>query len=105
MPKKALTNKKTAHLNGTASALIAPFDAQIFKSAHVDIQHFNPAAWASAAPEADLRLLADLRPKSEKAQQKAKTAQKVQQKHLRIPKKYYEKYCEKYHSASLSQLC
>ncbi|MBR7793482.1 translocation/assembly module TamB domain-containing protein [Undibacterium sp. FT147W] len=62
--KKAATNKKTPHLNGTANALIAPFEAQIFKSAHVDIQHFNPAAWASAAPEADLRLLADLRPKS-----------------------------------------
>lgn len=68
--KKLLTNKKIAHLNGSASAVIAPFDAQIFKSAHVDIQHFNPAAWASAAPEADLRLLADLRPQ---------TAQKVQQ--------------------------
>ncbi|MBK1890498.1 translocation/assembly module TamB domain-containing protein [Undibacterium sp. 14-3-2] len=77
--KKPVADKKTAHLNGTASALIAPFDAQIFKSAHVDIQHFNPAAWASAAPEADLRLLADLRPKSEQNAQQ-KVAQKTQQK-------------------------
>jgi hypothetical protein len=86
MPKKALTNKKTAHLNGTASALIAPFDAQIFKSAHVDIQHFNPAAWASAAPEADLRLLADLRPKESTAKSK---------KHLRIPEKILRKVLRK----------
>lgn len=77
--KKPVADKKISHLNGTASALIAPFDAQIFKSAHVDIQHFNPAAWASAAPEADLRLLADLRPKSEQNAQQ-KVAQKTQQK-------------------------
>jgi hypothetical protein len=76
MPKKA-GRIKTAHLNGTASALIAPFDAQIFKSAHVDIQHFNPAAWASAAPEADL-LLADLRKSAEKSK-KAKHQQKAPQ--------------------------
>jgi hypothetical protein len=96
MPKKALTNKKTAHLNGTASALIAPFDAQIFKSAHVDIQHFNPAAWASAAPEADLRLLADLRPKSgKKHSKKQKQHKKYSKKHLRIPKKILRKVLRK----------
>ncbi|MBP0597930.1 translocation/assembly module TamB domain-containing protein [Herbaspirillum sp. LeCh32-8] len=49
-------------LNGTADIQATPFAPVPLKSARVDLQHINPQAFSAGAPQADLRLRADLRP-------------------------------------------
>lgn len=49
-------------LQGQASAVLTPFAAQPLRSLQLELQHLNPAQWQAAAPEADLRLQAQLAP-------------------------------------------
>ncbi|MCA1324599.1 translocation/assembly module TamB domain-containing protein [Herbaspirillum sp. alder98] len=49
-------------LNGSADIQATPFAAVPLKSAKVDLQHLNPQAFNAAAPQADLRVTADLAP-------------------------------------------
>ena len=50
-----------ALFSGTADAVIAPFSAQILRTARIDLQHLNPQAWTASAPHADLSVKADVR--------------------------------------------
>ncbi|MBC3921043.1 translocation/assembly module TamB domain-containing protein [Undibacterium sp. CY18W] len=59
-------NQQNAQLQGQAQASLTPFDAPYLRELNLDIQHFNPAAWQAAAPQADLRLLARLKPVGDK---------------------------------------
>lgn len=58
------TTTAALRLSGTASALLAPFETQIIRQAQIDIRHLNPADWSAQAPQADLRILADLQPET-----------------------------------------
>ena len=49
-------------LNGSADIQATPFAPVPLKSAKVDLQHLNPQAFNAAAPQADLRITADLAP-------------------------------------------
>ncbi|MFZ6759141.1 translocation/assembly module TamB domain-containing protein [Undibacterium sp. Ji50W] len=59
-------NQHNAQLQGHAQASLTPFTAPYLRQLNLDIQHFNPAAWQAAAPQADLRLLATLKPAGDK---------------------------------------
>jgi translocation and assembly module TamB len=49
-------------LNGSAKVVATPFATIPFRQASIDLQHINPQVFNSAAPQADLRLHANLRP-------------------------------------------
>ncbi|MFZ1181053.1 MAG: hypothetical protein WAN92_05990, partial [Herbaspirillum sp.] len=49
-------------LSGSADAVVTPFASTPLRSARIDLQHFDPQAFHSAAPKADLRLQANLAP-------------------------------------------
>ncbi|MEB0177582.1 hypothetical protein, partial [Undibacterium sp. CCC3.4] len=49
-------------LAGDARLVLAPFSPQMLSKLHLDIRHLNPAHWAATAPQADLRLRADVHP-------------------------------------------
>ncbi|EJN02056.1 translocation/assembly module TamB domain-containing protein [Herbaspirillum sp. YR522] len=49
-------------LDGSAKLQATPFAPVPLKSAKVDLQHLNPQAFNAAAPQADLRITADLAP-------------------------------------------
>lgn len=49
-------------LNGSADVHATPFAAVPLKSAKIDLQHINPQAFSAGAPQADLRVRADLAP-------------------------------------------
>ncbi|MBB5391076.1 MULTISPECIES: translocation/assembly module TamB domain-containing protein [unclassified Herbaspirillum] len=49
-------------LNGTADVQATPFAPVPLKSAKVDLQHINPQTFSAGAPQADLRVRADLAP-------------------------------------------
>lgn len=49
-------------LNGSADIQATPFAPVPLKRAKVDLQHINPQAFSAGAPQADLRLRADLAP-------------------------------------------
>ncbi|WP_343583455.1 translocation/assembly module TamB domain-containing protein [Herbaspirillum sp.] len=49
-------------LNGSADVQATPFAPVPLKSARIDLQHINPQAFSAGAPQADLRVRADLAP-------------------------------------------
>ncbi|KAF1038923.1 MAG: Translocation and assembly module subunit TamB [Herbaspirillum frisingense] len=49
-------------LNGSADVAATPFAPVPLKSARIDLQHINPQAFSAGAPQADLRVRADLAP-------------------------------------------
>ncbi|MFZ6658303.1 translocation/assembly module TamB domain-containing protein [Undibacterium sp. TJN19] len=52
---------KTQALRGNANTLLTPFTAPYVRQLHVDVQHLDPSAWHVAAPQADLRIQAELK--------------------------------------------
>ncbi len=66
----AQTQPASAQLQGSGTALITLFAPQLMAKAHVDIVHLDPSAWNAAAPKADLRILADIRPLAASAVQR-----------------------------------
>ncbi|NDI85915.1 translocation/assembly module TamB domain-containing protein [Undibacterium crateris] len=66
----AQTKPASAQLQGSGSALITLFAPQLMAKAHVDLVHLDPSAWNAAAPKADLRILADIRPIAASAAQR-----------------------------------
>lgn len=64
-------------LNGTADVQATPFAPVPLKSARIDLQHLNPQAFSAGAPQADLRVRADLAPVRQAAEAAFKVAGKV----------------------------
>jgi translocation and assembly module TamB len=54
-----------AGIEGTAEAILTPFAAAPFASAHIALTNVDPAAWLAAAPSARLSLEADLVPQGD----------------------------------------
>lgn len=64
-------------LNGSADIQATPFAPVPLKSARVDLQHINPQAFSAGAPQADLRVRADLAPAPQAADAGMKVTGKV----------------------------
>ncbi|MBC3934552.1 translocation/assembly module TamB domain-containing protein [Undibacterium sp. CY7W] len=69
--KPVQTTSAFARLQGSGSALITLFAPQLIARAHADLVHLDPSAWNAAAPKADLRILADIRPISASTAQRS----------------------------------
>ncbi|MFZ6870451.1 translocation/assembly module TamB domain-containing protein [Undibacterium sp. Di27W] len=59
---KSLQNK---NLQGHAKAGISAFTAPYIKELDIDVQNFDPSAWQAGAPQANLRILTQLKPVSD----------------------------------------
>ncbi|MBC3911357.1 translocation/assembly module TamB domain-containing protein [Undibacterium umbellatum] len=55
---------KNQHLQGHAKARISAFTAPYVRELDIDVQHLDPSAWQAGAPQADLRILTQLKPVS-----------------------------------------
>lgn len=62
LDSEADKNIRNKNLQGHAKARVSAFTAPYVRELDIDVQHFDPSAWQAGAPQADLRILAQLKP-------------------------------------------